>query len=59
MTNIDEIHLKLTIVHQEEEQQQQKQTNSIDCDHYVARGQKLQNYLEYCGTTNCIYTMSL
>ena len=40
MTNIDEIHQKLTIVCQEQEQQEQ-QTNSLDREHYVARGQKL------------------
>ena len=41
MTNIDEIHRKLTIVRQEEEEQQQhQQTNSLDRDHYVANGQK-------------------
>ena len=34
MTNIDEIHQKMTIVCQ-----QQQQTNSLDRDHYVARGQ--------------------
>ena len=46
MTNIDEIHQKLTIVFQEEEeQQQQQQTNSLDRDHYVARGQQSFNYI--------------
>ena len=41
MTNINEIHRKLTIVRQEEEEQQQhQQTNSLDRDHYVANGQK-------------------
>ena len=37
MTNIDEIHQKLTIVCQQQEQQ----TNFLDREHYVARGQKL------------------
>ena len=46
MTNIGKIHRKLTIVRQQEQQQQKQQhTNSIDRDHYVARGQKASVWL--------------